>query len=832
MRNFKKILSLVLAMAMALSLAVTAGAAFADQDDITPAYEEAVAVLSGTGVFEGYTDGSFGPQNTITRAETAAIIYRVVTGDVDDEQVDVFADYNVFTDVPSTAWYAGYVNFCANAQFILGYGDGTFGPQDKVTGYQALAMILRAVGYDQENEFAGPNWLVNTASVAKELGILENVAAGDSLGVAAPRELVAELLFQAINVPTVTHTPALGYKDWTGFPTRKNDTLGEKAFGLTETSDFDNWGRPATEWYDSADTDTVYATIPETPVAVYTEAVTECAMAKDLGLKENASYDAVLNAKAEANGTINLTDTTTKIGAQGRLTEVYENENDTYRIVMVDQFLAEVGKVTEVKYDTNGHITKQATMALTIYDETATGTPVTLKADENFAYAEDDMVLVYAKAYTNNTTTDIKDGAYEVGTEVEVATMTAMAEVIDLADSIDGKQTKITTKASHIVNGTEYMDAVQFNLDQAVNNTGDYTWYFDTYGNLIGDVVIDTAYNYGTISDIYWVDSHDGEDGYAKAEITYMDGSSAYATIATLQGLSIDSAEGKNNVDSKGNDGELNVSSSREQNAAFLNYALYKISENDDGELVLVKTTKTTATIKAGVTNIGNGYYVDKNTMFLVWDAEDEVYETYTGVRNVPNYGACSAWVAETDEDNGLEYVFIIDPTAEADDATVLYFSEDLTDFDWTLKDNQPDVYTLKGGYVNGAGDDAGTIKVKAANWNAVYNALAEDTLYLLNVEDGYVVSVEKAISSTEEVLTDANDDLFAIYEGVLTDTDTSGDLLVAADGCSYDVGGVTVIGITDWDDVEGKEIWVVYDKNGAEKIATYIYVGEAPAAE
>ena len=163
MRNLKKILALALALVMTLSL-MTVANAFNDDKDIDAKYDEAVTVLSALNVFKGVNDGSnFAPKQTITRAEVAAIIYRIVTGDVADTQVGIYADYNKFDDVKSTSWYAGYVNFCANAEYIKGYDAKTFGPNDPVTGYQALAMILRALGYDKNGEFTGADWALNVA---------------------------------------------------------------------------------------------------------------------------------------------------------------------------------------------------------------------------------------------------------------------------------------------------------------------------------------------------------------------------------------------------------------------------------------------------------------------------------------------------------------------------------------------------------------------------------------------------------------------------------------------------------------------------------------------
>ena len=237
----KKLLAMVLALVMTLSLAVSANAAFKDVKDIDETYAESAAVLNGLGVFKGYEekDGtfSFQPKNAITRAEVAAIVYRIYTGDVKDAYVKNYETYNKFGDMAGAGWAKGYIGYCANAALVKGYPNGTFAPSGKVTGYEVLAMILRAVGYDQKNEFTGADWALHVAEIAERQGILDNVK-GVDLNAPATREVVAELLFQSINVPMVTYTAAFGYQN-VGLNEKadnklfaKNETLGTKNFKL------------------------------------------------------------------------------------------------------------------------------------------------------------------------------------------------------------------------------------------------------------------------------------------------------------------------------------------------------------------------------------------------------------------------------------------------------------------------------------------------------------------------------------------------------------------------------------------------------------------------
>lgn len=379
----KKLLAMVLALVMTLSLAVSANAAFKDDKSISDDYAESVAVLNGMGVFKGYEDGSFKPEGNITRAEVATIIYRIYTADVaKNDKSGLYATYNKFSDMAGAGWAQGYIGYCANASLVKGYPDGTFKPSGKVTGYEVLAMILRAVGYDKNNEFSGADWALHVAQTAQQLGVLDNVAKTTDLNAPASRELVAELLFQGIQKAQVTYTPAFGYVTDKVISTKTN-SLGEKNFKLDSKDTADKWGRPATTWtYNTGDKSTLVVAKAD---ASNTTKVDECDIAKDLGIAttkdlEGAYIDGYSYAKnltselvsSNRYASINPLATKSFVGAQGRLVEVYDMGSAGYRFVEINTYLAKVTKVTAASTDCNGHVT-DATVDLKVYQVNDTG---------------------------------------------------------------------------------------------------------------------------------------------------------------------------------------------------------------------------------------------------------------------------------------------------------------------------------------------------------------------------------------------------------------------------------------------------------------------------
>ncbi len=231
MKNLKKVLALVLAFACAFTM--FAGAAFTDSADIKAT--EAVDTLSALGVIDGYTDGSFKPNGTVTRAEMAKMIFVVWNGGKSD--ASAYQSMNsAFADTKNH-WAAGYVNFCASNHIIAGKSATKFDPDSTVTGQEAAKMLLVVAGYDAAKAgLTGANWAQNTMSYAGLAGLFNDV--DSPVEQALPRQYAAQMLFNALDVNRVKwSTDSNSFDDitsWSG-STFVKETVGEKYMNLART---------------------------------------------------------------------------------------------------------------------------------------------------------------------------------------------------------------------------------------------------------------------------------------------------------------------------------------------------------------------------------------------------------------------------------------------------------------------------------------------------------------------------------------------------------------------------------------------------------------------
>ena len=221
--HLKKVLALVMAFAMAFTM--MAGAAYTDQADITAT--EAVDTLAALNIMTGDTDGSFRPNDTVTRAEMCRMIYSIRNQGKSD--ASAYAKMQTtFTDVGESAWFSGYVKYCQSVGIVSGRSKTIFDPNAKVTGVEAALMCLRVMGYDPAKAgIGGSSWSMTTIGLADDVDT--------TLTTDLPRQYAAQIMFNMIDAPTVKwSTDSDSYSD-VGSDNTPNETVGHKYLDLSKT---------------------------------------------------------------------------------------------------------------------------------------------------------------------------------------------------------------------------------------------------------------------------------------------------------------------------------------------------------------------------------------------------------------------------------------------------------------------------------------------------------------------------------------------------------------------------------------------------------------------
>lgn len=154
-------------------------------------YAKNVEKMMALGVVEGYPDGSFLPDNKVTRAEFLTMLLRLFNINMPA------STQSRYTDVPADHYASGAIEWATASGICSGYGDGLFGPDDNVTYAQAVKMLMSTMGYSFVAEQNGgyPNGYI-TAANAEDIyvsGITDN-------NVEITRAMTAELMSSALDV--------------------------------------------------------------------------------------------------------------------------------------------------------------------------------------------------------------------------------------------------------------------------------------------------------------------------------------------------------------------------------------------------------------------------------------------------------------------------------------------------------------------------------------------------------------------------------------------------------------------------------------------------------
>lgn len=143
MKNIKRFVSMLLAVAMLCSICIVASATAKFPDIEGHWGQKYIEYWTDMGVINGYPDGTFRPDQKVTRAEVCKILttaYRLPT-DVAETK---------FSDAYPAEWYYSYVQACAAKQIVNGYPDGSFKPNGNITRSEAVKMVCMAAGLSQE----------------------------------------------------------------------------------------------------------------------------------------------------------------------------------------------------------------------------------------------------------------------------------------------------------------------------------------------------------------------------------------------------------------------------------------------------------------------------------------------------------------------------------------------------------------------------------------------------------------------------------------------------------------------------------------------------------
>ncbi len=129
-------------------------------------YAGYVSYLTRYGVAVGYTDGLFHGNEPISRAEFTAMAVRFFDAYGDGDQ-EIMEDYQDFWDVSPGHWAAGYIEDAALHGWVVGYGDGTFQPEDEISRAEVVTIVNRLLGREADRDYIadGPRGLVRFPDV-------------------------------------------------------------------------------------------------------------------------------------------------------------------------------------------------------------------------------------------------------------------------------------------------------------------------------------------------------------------------------------------------------------------------------------------------------------------------------------------------------------------------------------------------------------------------------------------------------------------------------------------------------------------------------------------
>ena len=699
MCNLKKILALVLAFACAFTMFAGA-ASYSDQADIKAS--TAVDMLSSLGVIQGYDDGSFKPNTTVTRAQMAKMIFTIMNGGNDN--ANAYASLpTAFTDLPTAAWAQGYVRYLQNTGIIAGKSATKFAPNDTVTGLEAAKMVLVAAGYNaQKAGLTGAAWAQNTMKYGQLNNLFEDV--DTDLNAALPRQYAAQILYNALDMERVVWSNDIeDFKPATDVDDDK--TIGGKYMDLVKTDAAQLLSVEKTSGKDTyeitlgkavkyGDGDHTKAKFDKVPTDV----------ADMIGLNVKVLV------KAKANGDTNVygvyADDDSKVLATGTVgtLDTVKNESKKFKVdgteYKAEKALADVPVIYPNKesvpaaIDTLGEVitTKDTYPAYSIKAIDLNGNN---KADlvvavptevKEVTYVGSSAATIGGKSYKFDDA-DIYDGIKKDDWAVIVSgDFTSSGDpIISKATVVSGKVTGVKTGSPDEIkiDGNWYKKSTSVTTSPSVDDevaaavVGNYVYNIDTTGASSKNILF--------VSDNKKAENNLGKDWTVEARVYFTDGTNKKVIVDKVDGTDVTDSVDAHDLQNK----LYTYATDKDGNYELKNLVASGASKNLAGYDNYVTNSNTTA---SGTAFTGTDYankringtlIADDAVLFVVANTEIKVISGKTA-RDWANTVAVKNVGFLTKESNGIDYVKVAalvnngDKVANADgDKMYAYVTED-----------------------------------------------------------------------------------------------------------------------------------------------------------
>ena len=565
MKNLKKVLALVLAVVMIMgTVAVASAKDYADVKADSD-YAEAIDILSNLNILDGFKTGetyNFQPDGYFTRAQAAkivAIVHNAATNGKIKGQDAISSLYsnaqNPFVDC-NGSWALPFINYCR----ITGLADGmtttTYAPERRLTGVQWLKLMLTTLNFDTAKEgYTGTGWDINVLNRANEVGLLEGLPEGWKAIENIKRGEAAQILYNALTSFLVEYGQLIkNGKFMLDKAFVANESVEATGFmlaqkmGVSVVRNTDSFRRPGYTW---SDTNSGWSKFyMDAPKAEYKTAVTMCDVLKVMGVPDtngskvikldgissrtktqegykaeaalnyyavdgykmpvlnNPIYGTVLQHKQDKSCQSTSLDTWFQpvYGDQGDLTQVFKTE-DGWVITTIHTFLSEVTSVRTLNrkdHATAAMATVKAWIDCNeepVYDDIVKSATFGIDSTDYAVGSKLLLTMTFKKNEVENVLTEqnytsdkVAVVSYKVP-ETKVGKLTGASDLhYPTTVSIDGTQYNANCR---FIWGRD--DAMKF-----ANYNTRFTFYFDTYGNVIGcGPVTGDAVNYAVLDRIY-----------------------------------------------------------------------------------------------------------------------------------------------------------------------------------------------------------------------------------------------------------------------------------------------------------------------------------------